>query len=119
MPKLIKIAGVAAVAALALYGSNLEASATPAACTVTTDGTVVIRAGDQDLKVRASEPMEGQLTAEFAPEARVRVVSVARDADGAITVKLNAESAAPGRHALTLKAGTAECKGDVAVTAGE
>lgn len=116
-----KVAGLMVAAGMLVAAGSLHANApasTISECTLTVDGTLAARPGEQELKVKPSADLAGQITAQFADEARIRVASIERDGE-MLKLKVDAGAATAGKWALTLRAGEAECKGDVEVSGDE
>ncbi|WP_337172291.1 hypothetical protein [Gemmatimonas aurantiaca] len=119
-------AGLASVsmAAVLFAGNALSAKSAPVvswdACTATPAQQVAVRTGEQDVRVTVSEALtDSTVVANVARESNLRVISVTRDSDMSVTLKVDASAATAGAWALTLTAGTTVCTGEVKVATAE
>lgn len=87
-------------------------------CSITTAQDLMIRAGEQELRVTVSEEIADGAMASFAPESKLRVISVMKDT-AARTLKISTDASAAMAGAWTLTVSVAEkaCKGEVKVVA--
>lgn len=111
---------VAAATLVGLSSQRADArTSQPAACTITAAQDLMVRGGEQELRVTVSEDIVDGATASFAPESKLRVVSVTKDT-AARTLKVNTDASAAmaGSWTLTISAAEKSCKGDVKVVAG-
>ncbi len=88
-------------------------------CTVSTEQSILVRAGDQELTVTLSEALGDSLTAQFAEESKITVKSVgAADESQAVKLVVDASNAVPGDWALTVRRNATACAGTVKVAVG-
>lgn len=117
------IAGFSLVAGL-LTINSLSANTVPismaAECTATTDQALVVREGEQDLRVAVSEALADSVRAEVTKESNLKINGVEKSVDNKnFTVKVDASSATPGTWSLTLTSEATSCNGQVRVVAAK
>ncbi len=119
--RLRPLGGLSVAAATLIAMSSLSAEGRmPVApeCSISTAQDLMIRAGEQELRVTVSEDIADGAMASFAPESKLRVISVMKDTT-ARTLKINTDASAAmaGTWTLTVSVAEKACKGDVKVVA--
>lgn len=110
-----------AAGAVALLGFLVSAAAAPVSatapansCKLRAAAPVTPREGEQEIRLTVDGELEGALTAEFPPDAGIKVNAVDLFGDN-LTLRIEALEAKSGNHTLTVRAGAAQCRGDVKV----